>query len=141
VAKLDIHGCVDCVREHFYSADYLHLLYTRPVEAYQLNGLLNFRLCDAWNRFEKAKTPLTPRECVLLSEAWLASAPDHTKPMHVNAAWVPKCSRCGEPFHFHNSHPGNNPKGEPPDRWLCADDGLYVPIEYPLPFSGEHPRP
>jgi hypothetical protein len=140
MAKLDIHGCIDCIREHFYKADYLKLSYTLPIEAYSLNRQLQHRICDAWKRFEHVGVFLSERECILLAESWLISAKDHTNAMYVNAAWRPKCKNCGQQLMFHTQHPENNPKNDPPDRWLCeAEGGLYEPIEYKKPPFGLHP--
>lgn len=139
MAKLDIHGCVATVREHFYKSDAGRHVYTLPVEAYGLHRQLQYRICSAWNRFEAAGLALSERECVLLAEAWLISAPDHTKPMHVNCAWQPDCARCGTSRMFHLPHPENTPQAIRPDRWLCDDGELYEPIKYPEPISGKHP--
>lgn len=146
MGRLDIHGCVDAVREHFYRADYLRLVYTLPVEAYSLNRKLQYRICDAWNRFKDRGASLSERECVILAEAWLIAAPDHAKPMFANASWQPPCSRCGQLKIAHLDHPENNPKNDPPDRWVCPDeDGkateyLYEPTQYQEPMSGKHPK-
>lgn len=83
--QMDIHGCVACVREHFHKGDPLR--YTLPLEAYVLDRALQYRICDAWNRFQGVYA-LSPRECVLLAEAWLIAAPSHTDPMHVKSGWI-----------------------------------------------------
>lgn len=136
MSKLDIHGCVECVREHFYKADYLHLEYTLPIEAYSLNRKLQYKLCTAWSRFEYAHrenfhTTLTPRECVMLAEAWLIAAPDYTEPMFVNGAWNADCKHCGKKLNWNHI---------PKDRWVCSDDSgnIYEPQKYKEP-SGGHP--
>lgn len=88
MSKMDIHGCVEAVRAHFYkstpqASDEL------PVEAYALDRQLQYRICAAWNRAEKSGYPLSERECILLAEAWLISAPEYTIPIHRNPAWEP----------------------------------------------------
>ncbi len=131
--RMDIHGAVSVVREHFYLADYLHLAYTRPVEAYTLNRTLNYLLCDAWNRFADRGARLSERECVLLAEAWVM-ANEPRRAMEIDAGWEPDCDECDKPKAFHRSHPANNPEGRnPPDRWLCdagSEKKLYVPKTY-----------
>lgn len=139
---MDIHECTDCVRRHFYEADYLSLEYTLPIEAYSLNRTLQYRICQAWNRFKNNGTELIRRECVLLAEAWLISAPDYTKPMYVDSAWRAPCANCKKSFHAHHPHKENNPKNDPVDRWVCIDDtdSIYEATEYKMPMSGGHPK-
>lgn len=135
---MTIHEAIACVRQHFHDADYLHLLYTRPVEAYSLNRRLLYRLCDAWGRFERTY-PLAKHEIIVLAEAWLMSAPDFTQPLHIDVGWRPNCKHCGKTLQQHTGHAENKPSGYPPDRWVCDDGGLYEPIQYPpVPFE-QHP--
>lgn len=131
--RLDIHGAISVVREHFYRADYLHLTYTRPIEAYTLNRRLNYDLCGAWNRFADQGSRLSERECIILAEAWMLAREDVRRAMVVDSGWDPDCAECDKSKASHRSHPANNPEGlDPPDRWLC--DGptgmLYVPKTY-----------
>jgi len=134
--KLDVHGCVACVREHFYKADYLQLTYTLPVEAYSLNRTLQYNICTTWDRFRQTGSSLIERECILLAEAWFISAIDHTKPMYVNESWTPDCVLCGRTRTWHKLE---HISKEEPNRWTCEDGKLYEPVEYKLPQLGKHP--
>lgn len=136
MSRMDIHGCIEVVREHFWRADKIKLLegstyatrYRYPLEAYSLNRQLQYRLCEAWKRNEGLQ-PLSERECVLLAEAWLIATPS-PEPLEMNAGWVPPCVHCGSSRMCHKDHPENNPKNDPPDRWLCEDGKLYEPKKY-----------
>jgi hypothetical protein len=127
---MDVMGAISVVREHFYRADYLHLLYTRPIEAYTLHRELNYYLCAAWNRFDRQNRRLSERECIILAESWMM-ANKLNRAMHTDAGWEPDCALCDESKTFHRPHPENNPEGRnPPDRWLCKNGKLYVPKTY-----------
>lgn len=128
--RMDVIGAISVVRQHFYDADYLHLVYTRPIEAYTLDRTLNYQLCAAWNRFADQGARLSERECIILAESWML-AKETRRAMGTDAGWRPDCAICDQSMAHHRSHPQNNPEGrDPPDRWLCDDGKLYAPKKY-----------
>lgn len=130
MSRLDVHGCIAIVREHFYRGDEYGTVYKLPVEAFVLNRELQYRLCEVWRRNQHQRR-LSERECILLAESWYMAAPSHTAIMFRDVGWEPPCVHCGRSRFEHEDHPENNPQNDPSDRWLCADGQLYEPKQYP----------